>query len=81
MYLGVQQLLSFYTARKLLWGSDFPYVLLGGDARNAFALEYAQYAMQQTEGGDNAADWQHDAGKAQQQYQPDQKQRNSVGHE
>ena len=38
----VQQLLSFYTARKLLWGSDFPYVLLGGHARNAFALEYAQ---------------------------------------
>ena len=27
-----------------MWGSDFPFVLLGGQAPNAYALEYAQAA-------------------------------------
>ena len=38
----MQQLLSFYGGARLMWGSDYPFVLLGGHARNGYALEYAQ---------------------------------------
>ena len=27
-----------------MWGSDFPFVLLGGQAKNAFAIDYSQAA-------------------------------------
>ncbi len=38
----VRQLLESYGARRLMWGSDFPFVLLGGQERNDYALNYAQ---------------------------------------
>jgi predicted TIM-barrel fold metal-dependent hydrolase len=38
----VRQLLESYGARRLMWGSDFPFVLLGGQERNGYALNYAQ---------------------------------------
>ena len=38
----MRQLLESYGARRLMWGSDFPFVLLGGGERNGYALNYAQ---------------------------------------
>ena len=38
----VRQLLESYGARRLMWGSDFPFVLLGGQERNGYALNCAQ---------------------------------------
>ena len=32
----VRRLLESYGARRLMWGSDFPFVLLGGQARNEY---------------------------------------------
>ena len=40
----VRELLAAYGASRLMWGSDFPFVLLGGQARNEYALDYKQAA-------------------------------------
>lgn len=38
----VRQLLESFGPNRLMWGSDFPFVLLGGGERNSYALSYPQ---------------------------------------
>jgi len=38
----VEALLAAFGAQRLMWGSDFPFVLLGGQTPTSFALSYQQ---------------------------------------